>query len=103
VKRAAPEKRATPEAIRAYNDTTHAIIDQLGDKIFHFHVHDIDPQTWREHKPIGTGFVDYPRLFRKLRQMNYQGLLVLEIGAPAAEMRHHLAQNKRLLERYLGA
>jgi len=43
---------ATPEAIRAYNDLMHELIDRLGRKLIHFHVHDIDPAVWREHKPI---------------------------------------------------
>jgi len=64
-----PEERATPAGIRAYNDTTHAIIDGLHEKIWHLHVHDIDPPTWQEHRPMGTGFVDYPRLIAKLRQI----------------------------------
>jgi len=101
VARVRPQDRGTPEAARAYNDTTHSIIDALGPKVFHFHVHDIDPQTWKEHQPIGTGFVDYPRLFRKLRQIRYGGVLVLEIGAPANDMPRLLADSKRRLEGFL--
>ena len=96
-----PEDRGTPAGIRAYNDTTHRIIDQLGSKILHFHVHDIDRHTWREHRPIGTGFVDYPRLIQKLEQMNYTGLLVLEIDAPPDEMPKYLADSNRRLETFL--
>ena len=95
-----PEDRATPAGIRAYNDTTLAIVDGLGPKVIHFHVHDIDPATWKEHFPIGTGLVDYPRLLGKLRQIGYTGLLVLEIAAPAAEMKEHLEDNKRRLEKF---
>jgi len=100
--RVRPEQRFSPSGIQAYNDITHAVIDQLGSKIWHFHVHDIDPATWKEHQPLGTGFVDYPRLIRKLREINYRGLLVLEIGAPAAEMKRHLADAKLRLEHLLG-
>ena len=32
------------------------------------HVHDIEPDTWAEHKPLVHGFVDYPRLVAKLAQ-----------------------------------
>src|SRR5262245_18221407 len=45
-----PEERGTPKGIRAYNYTIHAIIDGLGPKLFHFHIHDIEPDTWTEHK-----------------------------------------------------
>lgn len=99
--RVSPEQRSTTYGIRTYNDTTLAIMEQLGGKIFHLHVHDIDPMTWKEHQPIGTGFVDYPRLVRKLRDIDYRGLLVLEIAAPADEMPARLAESKQRLERFL--
>lgn len=101
VARVKPEQRGTPFGIRAYNDVTHEIIDGLGDKVLHFHVHDIDPPTWMEHKPIGTGFVDYPRLVAKLRQIGYRGLLMFEIGGPGAEIEALLADSKRKLEAFL--
>jgi sugar phosphate isomerase/epimerase len=99
--RVQPEERATPAGMRAYNDVTHAIIDGLREKVFHFHVHDIDPQTWREHRPLGTGFVDYPRLIAKLRRIDYRGVLVLEIAGPGAEIEALLAGSKRQLEAFL--
>ena len=99
--RVSAEQRSTAYGIRAYNDTTLAIIEQLGGKVFHLHVHDIDPQTWKEHQPIGTGFVDYLRLVGKLRDIDYRGLLVLEIAAPAPEMPARLAESKLRLERFL--
>lgn len=92
-------ERSTPAGIRAYNDLMHEIIDALGPKIIHFHVHDIDPTGWKEHKPIGLGVIDYPRLVKKLEAIDYRGVLVLEIGAP--DMRAALADNKRQLERFL--
>ena len=56
VARVKPHDRGTPEGIRAYNDVTHEIIDQLGPKVFHMHVHDIEPGTWAEHKPLVPRF-----------------------------------------------
>ena len=98
-----PEERGTPKGIRAYNDTIHAIIDGLGSKLFHFHIHDIEPDTWTEHKPLIYGFVDYPRLLAKLKRLNYRGLLIFEIGGPASEMRKYLAAGKAKLEGYMAA
>jgi sugar phosphate isomerase/epimerase len=95
-----PEDRATPQGIRAYNDTTLAIVEALGPKVIHFHVHDIDPATWKEHLPLGTGFVDYPRLFRQLDEIGYRGALVLEIGGPAEQMKGHLEDGKRRIEEF---
>ena len=98
VARVKPEERATPVGIEAYNETTFAIVEGLGTKVFHFHVHDIDPATWKEHQPLGTGFVDYPKLFQLLQRIHYQGMLILEISGPGSEMKRLLADNKRQLE-----
>ncbi len=92
-------ERSSPKGIRAYNDVMHEIIDQLGPKLIHLHVHDIDPGTWKDHRPIGLDVIDYPRLIRKLNRVRYTGWLVLEISAE--DMRSALADNKRRLERFL--
>lgn len=97
VARVKPEDRSTPAGIRAYNDTTLAIVDGLGSRVWHYHVHDIDPQTWVEHKPLIHGFVDYPRLYEAMRRHRYRGFLLLEIGGPASEMPAHLASAKAKL------
>ena len=91
------EERSTPAAIAAYNDTTLSIIEGLGPKALHLHVHDIDPQTWQEHRPLGTGFVDYPRLFALLGRMNFRGDLILEIAGRPEEMERHLRDAKQRL------
>ena len=101
VARVKPEERATPAGIRAYSDINIEIVDRLRDKLLHLHVHDIDPPTWAEHKPIGTGFVDYPRLIAKLRQIGYRGLLMFEIGGPGSEIEALLADSKLKLEAFL--
>lgn len=98
VARISPDQRGTPQGIRAYNDTTLAIIEQLGPKTMHLHVHDIDPATWKEHLPLGTNFVDYQRLFALLDRINYRGYLVFEIGGKAEEMARHLREGKTRLE-----
>jgi sugar phosphate isomerase/epimerase len=50
-----------------------------------------------------TGFIDYPRLIAKLREIGFDGSLVLEIGAPAAEMPEDLRHARKVLEGYLRA
>ena len=101
IARVAPDERGTPEGIRAYNDVTLQIIDELGPKIFHMHVHDIEPDTWAEHKPLIHGFVDYPRLIAKLRAIDYQGLLVFEVGGPVEELPGFFRDAKAKLEGFL--
>ena len=99
--RVRPEERGTPFGIRAYNDTNMELIDRLGEKLIHFHIHDIEPKSWREHKPLIHGFIDYPRLIAKLRETKYSGVLVFEIGGQPEEMPNYLTDAKRLLEKYL--
>ena len=103
LRRTKPADRGTAMILRTYNDVIHMIIDQLGDKIFHLHVHDVDPRTWTDHHPIGTGVFDFPRLISKLNRMQYKGLLILEINPAyaAPDMVSCLADSKQRLERFL--
>jgi sugar phosphate isomerase/epimerase len=96
-----PEDRGTPAGIRAYNDTTLAITEALGPKAFHFHIHDIEPATWAEHKPLGLGFVDYPRLFALLNKINFSGYLVFEIGGEPSKIEGYLRDGKKRIETLL--
>ena len=96
----AAENRALPPSVRAYNDTTISLLNKLGPKVFHLHVHDIDPSTWVEHKPLVHDFVDYPRLFQTLHAINYKGALVLEIGGPPEEMPANLKAARLKLQRF---
>lgn len=90
-----PEKPpASPEAYRAYNDVIQLLVEGLGQRLFHLHVHDIDPSLWREHRPIGFGVIDYPRLFRLLQQHQYPGYLVLEVEGAGEELVTELADNR---------
>lgn len=94
------EARALPASIQAYNDTTIAILNRLGAKVFHLHVHDIDPETWVEHKPLVHNFVDYPRLYNTLAAIGYKGSLVLEIGGPPESLPGYLKTAREKLLAY---
>lgn len=98
-----PEDYGEPESIRAYNDLNIRIVEMLGEKLIHFHVHDIEPETWQEHKPLIHGFVDYPRLIGKLRETGYRGTMVFEIGGDAEKMPEWLRDAKRKLDGYLAS
>ena len=99
--RVKPGEKGTPAGIKAYNDINHELIDRLGPKLFHFHVHDIEPDTWAEHKPLIHGFIDYPRLIKKLRKTGYPGLLIFEIGGGTDELPAILRDSKQKLEAHL--
>jgi sugar phosphate isomerase/epimerase len=96
------EDRAKRESVAAYNETTMAIIRQLGAKVAHLHVHDIDPVTWVEHKPMVHGFVDYPGIFGALREVGYRGALVLEIGGDPEKMPGYLREAQGRLAGWMG-
>ena len=100
---AKPELRGTPDGIKAYNDVNVELIEKLGTKLIHLHVHDIEPSTWREHKPLIYDFIDYPRLLGALRKISYEGVLVFEIGGPATKMPTFLRDAKRKLDMLLQA
>lgn len=94
------EARSLPASVQAYNETTNTILSRLGRKVFHLHVHDIDPETWVEHKPLVHNFVDYPRLYETLGSIGYKGALVLEIGGPPEQMPAHLKEARRKLRNW---
>ena len=95
------DKKGSPEGIQAYNDTNIELVEKLGDKLLHLHIHDIEPDTWAEHKPLVHGFIDYPRLIAAVRENGYSGLLMFEIGGPPEKMPGYLAEAKRKLENWL--
>jgi len=70
----------TPEAAEMYNDCLIGLIERLGpEKLFHFHLHDVRASDWRDHCEVGTGIIDFERLFRTLSRMKYEGLLTFEL------------------------
>ena len=79
------------------------IVEALGDKLFHLHVHDIEPHTWNEHKPLVHNFIDYPQLLSALRRIRYPGVLIFEIGGEGDKMPEYLRDSKQKLDGYLAA
>ncbi|MCD6362299.1 MAG: sugar phosphate isomerase/epimerase [Armatimonadetes bacterium] len=76
------EEKASSEAGDIYNELLAAHISSLGEKIYHMHLHDIRPSDFRDHRTPGAGLLDYPRLIRRLLDMDYTGLLVMELDEP---------------------
>lgn len=99
--RVKPDQKGSPEGIRAYNDINNQLVEQLGPRLFNLHIHDIQPDTWDEHKPLIHGFVDYPRLLASLRKVNYDGCLVFEIGGPGDQIVNNLRTAKAKLEAWM--
>jgi sugar phosphate isomerase/epimerase len=74
-----PERRNSEEARTRFNDVLDTLVTVLGEKVFHVHLSDVRRADWLDHRAIGTGIVDFPRLFDTLRRIDYGELLVLEL------------------------
>jgi len=101
LERVGERERGTPDATKAYNDVNIELVERLGPKLFHLHIHDIDPKTWAEHKPLECGFVDYPRLLEALDRVDYKGILLFEIGGDPTRMADYLREAKNKLEDWM--
>jgi sugar phosphate isomerase/epimerase len=96
-----PDRRDTDEARARFNEVLNSLVADLADKVVHFHISDVRASDWADHKRIGSGIIDFPRLFGTIRRIDYRGVFVLELEEadklPAAE------QSKAYVERLLGA
>lgn len=77
-----PERRDSPEARERFNDVLGTLFTLLGDKVLHVHLSDVQRADWRDHRAIGSGIIDFERVFRTLDAMDYDGLLVFELEEP---------------------
>lgn len=77
-----PERRDSDQARERFNDVLDALFTTLGDKVYHVHLSDVQRTDWRDHRSIGSGIIDFSRVFRTLERMDYGGLLVLELEEP---------------------
>ena len=68
-----------PIAIERYREVLLRIVDGLGPKLFHFHVDDVNPGMWRDHRTLGTGIVDWKALVARLAKNGYGGVFALEL------------------------
>ena len=61
----------------------------LGDRLIHFHIHDVRRSDFRDHRGLGNlddnGVVDFPRLTSQLSRTPYNGLWILELEEPDRE------------------
>jgi len=70
------------ERVRALNDLMEKLVRELGKSLFHLHVHNVRLSDWRDHRSVPEGVIDFPRLFQVLREINYEGLFVIELEEP---------------------
>ncbi|MCL5271236.1 MAG: sugar phosphate isomerase/epimerase [bacterium] len=73
------------ERVVRMNDLLCALVDALGGRLYHFHVHNVRKADWRDHRSVPDGVVDYARLFARLDRIGYGGLFDIELEEPEME------------------
>jgi sugar phosphate isomerase/epimerase len=76
------ERRNTDEARARFNDVLDTLVSTIGHHLAHFHISDVRATDWVDHKTIGSGIIDFPRLFATIRRTGYRRLFVLELEEP---------------------
>jgi sugar phosphate isomerase/epimerase len=76
------DRQNTDEARARFNDVLNTLVSTVADNLLHFHISDVSAAGWVDHKSIGSGIIDFPRLFGTIREINYQQLFVLELEEP---------------------
>ena len=79
----------TDAGIVKLNDDIAYLVETLGDKLIHFHIHDVRRADFRDHRALGNlhenGVIDFPYLIRELSRTAYNGLWILELEEPDRE------------------
>ena len=60
------------------------LIHRFADQIVHVHIDDIKDSR-HEHLPLGEGEIDFPPLLRALREIRYEGLILVELSRHSHE------------------
>ncbi len=97
----APQDRGRPESERRYMECLLGLMERLGDKLFHVHLHDVRRGDWRDHRAPGRGFLDFDAIFAQLRKTGYSGLLTFELEEP--DIVPALAESKEFIEQKMRA
>ncbi|MFQ6043383.1 MAG: sugar phosphate isomerase/epimerase family protein [Candidatus Poribacteria bacterium] len=77
--------RCTDEGCAVYNDNLTELTSRLGKKVYHLHLHDVRASDWRDHRQVGTGIIDFRRLFAVLDSFNYKKFMTFELEEPNKE------------------
>lgn len=72
----------TPDARSRFNDVLNELVKTAGPAVMHVHLSDVRRADWADHREIGTGIIDFPRLFGTLRDVGFSGLQVFELEEP---------------------
>ncbi|NSW58410.1 MAG: sugar phosphate isomerase/epimerase [Armatimonadetes bacterium] len=92
--------RGTEEGRALYNDRLEEHVRSLEGRLFHFHLHDVRREDFRDHRAAGRGFLDYSRLMATAAEIGYEGLFVFELEEP--DFDEALRDSKVCIERAMG-
>ncbi len=70
-------------------------INELKDHIVHVHLSDTSPEKWT-HSPIGTKNIDFKLIGRKLQEINFQGISIIELTSVENPDDAYLDSKKKL-------
>jgi L-ribulose-5-phosphate 3-epimerase len=81
-------------------------IDLLGPYVQGVHAKDglwpTNPKQLGEEVPIGKGKVDFPRIIRRLKELNYRGAVTIEREISGAQQMEDVRASKTYLEKLIG-
>jgi len=71
--------RPTKKLIKRLNEIEVELTKLLGAKVFHVHLHGLNPDTLRDHCHPDTGVLDFAKIFKALDDIDYEGMLSFEL------------------------
>jgi len=92
------DKRVTASGQKLFIKFLQMITENLAEKIFNIHVHNIREADWVDHRSISEGFIDFKWFFRLLKQIEYNYLLILEFSGTLEDTKIWSLDSKRILE-----
>lgn len=76
------EVREAGAVAEFYNDLVEQHVRSLGEKVFHYHLHDVQAEDLRDHRGCGRGIIDYGRVKRVAEEIGFDGAMVFELEEP---------------------
>lgn len=87
------------ERIAALNEILHKLVCDMGEKLYHFHLHNVRKTDWRDHRSVTNGVIDFPSLFAVAKGIGYSGMFDIELEEP--EMEKESSQSGEYLSQLL--
>lgn len=67
--------------VQEYHRRLYNFIEHLGSHIIHIHVHDVRAADLKDHRPAGTGIIDYPTVIQRLDAVGFDGVMLFEVAS----------------------